>query len=63
MKGTIKVIVSEETANGLFEKYVRTELFKDGDFIIADINKRSYEKEWTITLEGNEVEAADATES
>ena len=61
MRGTNKVILNEETMNEVFEDYIKNHLFKDGNFTVSKIDKRSYETEWTITLEGKEV--ADVTES
>jgi len=61
MIGINKVILNEETMNQIVENYIRGSMFKGGEFTVSEIDKKSYAKEWTITLEGKE--AADAPES
>lgn len=61
MIGTNKVILNEETMNQIVENYIRGSMFKDGEFTVAEVDKKSYANEWTVILEGKE--AADVTES
>ena len=61
MIGENTVILNEETVKNMVKGYLENNLFKDRGFSVTKITKRSYDTEWTITLEGKEV--ADATES
>jgi len=54
MIGTNKVILNEATVKCVFEKYIQSDLFKDGEFTVTNVYHKSYEYEWEITLEGKE---------
>ena len=60
MIGENTVILNEETVKHMVEGYLKNSLFKEGEFSVTKITKKSYDTEWRITLEGKE--AADATE-
>ena len=53
MIGRNKVILSAATVSAMFEKYLKADVFKEGDFKITNIIA-SYKDQWEITLEGTE---------
>ena len=59
MIGKNMVILNEETVHQLFKTFLSSHLFKDGDFDVTNIDKKSYETDWTITIEGSKPKEVD----
>ena len=54
MIGENKLILNHETMMSIIENYIKEHIFKELDFTVTDVEFKTYDNKWELTLVGKE---------